>query len=278
MIFKSTNPKNMKTKLLIFLSIFSVSFLKAQENGNITGKYYITNIDIVVNAYNLLDTTIVENSKYIAKKGTKFTAYEIKKGNQLLIKFWDYTDSRQSEPKNNNEAVYNYISEGTNGYYFIMNLEDFNKKTSEFNGKNHSFTWGFSTIPIKLRFKNENAPFQYETGFSLGVNAGYEFQFQSKTKQSLGLLVGVGISTVNITPETVNNYIDKSTTTGAFTPSLGIVYSFESFQVGLFSGLDIIPGELGQNWDYRNKPWLGVGLGFTIFQKNKTDKNTEQSQ
>lgn len=91
-----------------------------------------------------------------------------------------------------------------------MNLDDFNKKTSEFNGKNHSFIWGFSTLPIKLRFKNGNAPFQYETGFSLGVNAGYEFQFQSRNKQSIGLLLGVGLSAVNITPETVNNYINST--------------------------------------------------------------------
>jgi len=112
----------------------------------------------------------------------------------------------------------------------------------------------------------------------LGVNAGYEFQFPSVSKQSLGVLLGVGISAVNITPETVNNYIDKNITTGAFTPSLGLVYSYESFQVGLFSGLDIIPGELGQNWDYKNKPWLGVGLGFTIFQKNKIDNSSEQKQ
>lgn len=268
----------MKTKLFTMLSVIMLTFANGQENGNITGKYYITNIDIVVNEYNVFNSTKDENAKYIAKSGTKFTAYEILENNQLLIKFWSYNRTIQSESKNNIEILYNYISEETNGKYFIINLDDFNKKTNEYNGTNYSFTWGFSTIPIKLRFKNDYASFQYETGFSLGINAGYEIQFQSRTKQSLGLLLGIGISTVNITPETVNNYIDKNTTTGAFTPSLGLVYAYESFQVGLFSGLDIIPGELGQNWDYKNKPWLGVGLGFTIFQKNKTDKTTDQSQ
>lgn len=264
----------MKTKFIILISLISFLSAKGQNKDNITGKFYITNIDIAVSELNILDSTIVTNSKYIARSGTKFTAYEIKKNNLLLIKFWKYKDS----VKTNNNELYSYISEETNNRYFIMNLDDFNKKTSEFNGKNHSFIWGFSTLPIKLRFKNGNAPFQYETGFSLGVNAGYEFQFQSRNKQSIGLLLGVGLSAVNITPETVNNYINKSITTGAFTPSLGLVYTYESFQIGMFTGLDIIPGELGQNWDYKNKPWLGVGIGFTIFQKNKTDITTDQSQ
>lgn len=268
----------MKTKLFTLLSFIILTFANAQESSNITGKYYITNVDFVVDEYNILDARKLDNAKYIARSGTKFTAFEILENNKLLIKFWHYNNSTQSEPKNSIENLYNYISEETNGKYFIINLDDFNKKTNEFNGTNYNFTWGFSTLPIKLRLKNNNAPFQYETGFSLGVNAGYEIQFQSRTKQSLGLLLGIGISTVNITPETVNNYIDKNTTTGAFTPSLGLVYSYESFQVGLFSGLDIIPGDLGQNWDYNNKPWLGVGLGFTIFQKNKTDNANKQKQ
>jgi hypothetical protein len=269
----------MKTKFIILVSLISFLSAKGQDNDNITGKFYITNIDVVVSELNILNPTIVTDSKYIARRGTKFTAYEIKENNLLVIKFWKYENDVQSTLKtNDNNELYNYISKETNDRYFIMNLHDFNKKTSEFNGTNHSFIWGFSTLPIKLRFKNDNAPFQYETGFSLGVNAGYEFQFQSKNKQSIGFLLGVGISAVNITPETVNDYIDKSITTGAFTPSLALVYTYESFQIGVFTGLDIIPGELGQNWDYKNKPWLGLGLGFTIFQKNKTDTTTEQSQ
>jgi hypothetical protein len=266
-----------KIILIIFVILFNLDAI-AQESGNITGKFYITNIDIVVKEYNFLEPEKELNTKFVAKKGTKFTAYEIIKENQLVIKFWDFKGKTQKQQKSNENKNTQLISEDTNDKYFIISLDDFNKKTSEYNGYNQNFTWGFSTIPIKLRFKNSNAPFQYETGFSLGVNAGYEFQFPSVSKQSLGVLLGVGISAVNITPETVNNYIDKNITTGAFTPSLGLVYSYESFQVGLFSGLDIIPGELGQNWDYKNKPWLGVGLGFTIFQKNKIDNSSEQEQ
>jgi hypothetical protein len=266
----------MKSQILTFILIlFSVKAF-SQEQGNITGKFYITNIDIVVEEFNLTknETTI---NKFIAKKSTKFTAYEIK-NNKLLVKFWNYSGNNQSQPKESIIEGYKYISNETNDKYFLIDLADFNNKTSEYYGSNHSFVWGFSLLPIKLRFGDANRPFNYETGFSLGTNAGYEYQIKSRVKQSVGLLFGIGISTVGITPETVNNYIDKTTTVGALTPSLGLVYSYENFQIGVFSGYDIIPGELGKNWQYRNSPWLGLGLGFTIFQRNKTANSSNQTQ
>ena len=117
-----------------------------------------------------------------------------------------------------------------------------------------------------------------KTDLFSGINAGYEYQFRSRAKQSIGILLGIGVSTISITPESVNNYVTESNTAGAFTPSLGVVYSFESFQIGLFSGYDIIPGPIGENWVYKNSPWLGLGLGFTIFQKNKTSSTSTQTQ
>ena len=270
----------MKNEIITLIVIlFSVTVF-CQEQGNITGKFYITDIDIVVEEFNLIKN-IGTSVKFVANKNTKYTAYEIK-DNKLLIKFWKYTGNEQSETVAKNtdggNENYKYISEETNNRYFIMDLVDFNNKTTEYFGTNHSFVWGFSLLPIKLRFSDENRPFNYETGFSLGTNAGYEYQIPGRSKKSLGVLIGVGISTVALTPETVNDYIDKDITVGAFTPSLGLIFSYENFQIGVFSGYDIIPGELGRNWQYSNSPWLGLGLGFTIFQKNKTANSTDQEQ
>jgi hypothetical protein len=232
-------------------------------------------MDIVVQEFSLINNDTI-NKKFIARKNTKFTAYE-SKNNKLLVKFWNYKNSTEQNVEANNNGG-KYISNETNDKYFLIDLADFNNKTSEYYGDKNSFVWGFSLLPIKLRFGGANRPFNYETGFSLGTSAGYEYQFKSRVKQSIGVLFGIGISTVGITPETVNNYIDKPTTVGAFTPSLGFVYSYENFQIGVFSGYDKIPGELGKNWQYRDSPWLGLGLGFTIFQKNKSADSKIQTQ
>jgi len=273
------NLKFLFASALAVVTLFSY----AQEKGNITGKFYILDVDVVVREFDLIqDAFNGEDLSFIAKSGTKFTAYEFKEDNRLLVKFWNFkteSSGEQEQPRIESMTSYQYISKATDGGYFLMDLEDFNKKASEYYGFQHGVTWGFSTLPIKLRFGGDDRQFQYATGFSLGVNAGYEWQFKSRVKQSLGLLMGIGISTVAIDPETVtDDYIDKSSTTGAFTPSLGLVYSFENFQIGLFSGIDYIPGEMGDKWVYKNQPWLGLGLGFTIFQKNKTESGESQSQ
>ena len=166
---------------------------------------------------------------------------------------------------------YHYISKETNGKYFLMEIEDFNKKVSPYNGYYNSFVWGFTTLPIKVRFKNRNRPFHYANSFSLGVNAGFEHGFRGRKEQAIGGIIGVGGSTVQIEATDVSeNYELTSSTSGAFTLSAGLVYSYEQFQIGCFLGTDLIPGDLGKNWLYQGKPWLGLGLGFTIFQKNKT--------
>lgn len=212
-----------------------------------TTKDTIYRATTILNADSLPNGSVRE-AKYIVNAGTKFTAYELRDGSKLLVKFWKYTTRPSPKPESTGKGpIYQYISKETNGNYFLMDLEDFNKKTSEFHGKKHSLAWGFSTIPIKLRFGGGDRTFQYNTGFSLGMNVGYERQFQSRLKQSIGLLLGAGISTVGVDPESVNNYIDKSATVGAFTPSLGLVYTLESFQVGVFTGIDYIQGEMGKN-------------------------------
>lgn len=316
-------------KILSLLgAILVMTSLHAQVQGNITGKYYETNVDLKVLRYNILHETVDSSQAFIAKSRTKFTAYETI-GDKILIKFWRFSnDSINKKSKNEHVSLSNsytspppnwtkydttidnnvlvgssmnqhaphsktshlankevpkkykdfYISYATNGEYFLMDIKDFNNKTSEFFGESHSFAWGFSTLPIKLRFGGKNKNFDYGTGFSLGINAGYEYQIKSRTRQSIGLLLGAGISTVQVTPETTNNSINKSTTTGAFVPTISIIYSYTNFQIGTFVGIDYIPGEIGKNWAYKNSPWLGLGLGFTIFQKNKSDISSKQQQ
>lgn len=268
----------MRTILLALFALMLSSVVWGQVDGNITGKYYITNIDIPVKQNDITskDTTSVVNYLHIAKAGTKFTAYEVKKG-MLLVKFWKFNEQGKQKSQTestliySNNGGYHYVSKETDSNYFLMEMEDFNGKVSPYNGYYNSFVWGFTTLPLKVRFKSKNRPFHYANSFSLGVNAGYEHGFRGRKEQAIGAIVGVGGSTVQIESTDVSeNYELSSSTSGAFTLSAGVVYSYEQFQIGCFLGTDLIPGELGKHWLYQGKPWLGLGLGFTIFQKNKT--------
>lgn len=290
-------------KLLLLLGIVSMSSIAwSQEAGNITGKYYITNVDIRLKEYSLMKDTVTDNV-YIAKKNLKFTTYETKDDN-VLIKFWNFKnevihpqiseyeiilksmkDVKDLYDRDGNKLKFDvfdsiteliksestkYISEETDGKYFLIDIKDFNQKVSEYYGKGYSFVWGFSIIPIKIRQKTSSSNFKFNTGFSLGVNAGVERSIASRKKQSIASVFGIGISTVEVEPFEVNNLISENSNEKAFTPSFGLIYTYENFQIGFFSGIDYLSGEMGSNWRYKNRPWFGFGLGFTIFQKNKT--------
>lgn len=258
---------------LVLLAVVNLSY--SQEQNNITGNFYVTNIDIPVIQFDLLENKIIPGSKAIARANTKFTAYKIH-DSSLVVKFWNFGEIKptdnQSQPFTK-AGVTSYISEESDGKYFLMSLDDFNKMTTSYFGSKHSVVWGFSTIPIKLRFENENADFNFETGFTLGVNAGYEYSFRGRKEQALAGLIGFGVSTVQLFTSG-----EEPSTSGAFTPSLGILYSYDVFQIGLFTGIDVLGGTAGKSWGYNKKPWIGIGMGFTIFQKNKSNSDLNQIQ
>lgn len=265
-------------KKIFFVVLISFCFTgvtNAQEQNNITGNFYVTNIDIPVFQFDFVKGKAMGQNTAIARRNTKFTAYKIEK-DKLVVKFWDYSDSLpdegQYQPLAEDQGTL-YISQKTNGKYFLMEMEDFNKMTAPYFGSKHSVVWGFSTIPIKLRFKNESSDFDFETGFTLGVNAGYEYSFRSRKEQAIAFLTGFGVSTVE-----VSHLEGEPSTSGAFTPSLGVLYAYENFQVGLFLGKDFIGGSGGDSWGYNGKTWLGIGMGFTIFQQNKTNTDSKNNQ
>lgn len=283
----------MRAKILLLFLLVLAGMAFGQEGKNITGKYYITNVDVPVYEIDFFEEGKdgkAFDEKLIAELDTKFTVIEILDNNTVKIKFWKYSkqgDPNQTQPNVKSDTIFSpdgyKIIDSINSAnkYFAIKIKDLDEKTQEYFGSGKSFTYGISLIPFKLRFGgNNNKTFQYGEGFSLGLNAGMEFNIRSRKQQSVSVLAGIAGSTVNIDSESTNNYIegDKVTTSGAFTPSLGIVYAYERFQIGIFTGWDIIGGELGKNWIYNKKAWLGLGLGFMIFQKNKTDSTSKQEQ
>lgn len=68
------------------------------------------------------------------------------------------------------------------------------------------------------------------------------------------------------------------TNASAISPTTGLVVHFKKSGLQLITtiGLDFIAGELGRKWVYRNQPWLGIGVGFSIFKFG--DKGTVSEQ
>ncbi len=67
-----------------------------------------------------------------------------------------------------------------------------------------------------------------------------------------------------------NGKVRNRQETLAFTPSLGVMLEFGNAQVGVFTDIDMLSGSnpIFDSYIYRNKPWISVGLGYSIFTAN----------
>lgn len=131
------------------------------------------------------------------------------------------------------------------------------------------FIFGLTTLPIKMRFGNpevENGKqkryFDFAGEISLGISTGW--RRRTDPINSFSVLTGIAITSVPIDSFTSKGLFTSPTNVSALTWHLGILYQHKVFQIGLFSGIDYLKGELGKRWVYRHQPWLGIGLGIAI--------------
>lgn len=167
--------------------------------------------------------------------------------------------------------------------FFILPLTDFNKSIMKF--AKAPFAVGVLVIPIKMRFGNgdqdiaENRRyFTFESAVSVGLSIGINIKLDSSkftAKNHLAILTGVSLSSVPVDSFTTKGYLSSSTNSASITWHVGVLYQVDNFQIGLFAGMDFLAGELGRQWKYRNKPWFGLGLGYSMFKAKRTTDTQE---
>lgn len=273
----------MKSILLFAIANFFAHSLLSQTQA-ITGNSFITTLDNMV-AYGVKKDGKVDKTKsFKIPKGTKFNANGFDDDNNVKITFWNYTVSSKS-PKSSLAAGYSfdyssgkeYIASWANDKDFIMDLKDFNSGAKLYYGKRNDFTWGVMTLPIKARFGNKKDRFfDVEENLNLGFTFGLRHQIQGKKEQAINYLAGISIARVRTDSISLkNNYpAPQSSIAPALMISGGVLYQYETFQVGLFLGVDNVMGELGRNWKFQGKPWLGFAIGVSLFSRNGNQTGT----
>ncbi|MFK7799322.1 MAG: hypothetical protein AB8E82_17865 [Aureispira sp.] len=160
--------------------------------------------------------------------------------------------------------------------YFFIPFKDFDticeKKITK-----HSFTVGIPTIPAKLRFGNGGTGedpryFRFEGNLSLGLSGGYKYSFGKNNKYAINGLFGFTIAAVAVDSMTTKGLVNSNTSVASFSPHLGLVFDVNSFQFGLYTGIDFLYGKPNKHWVYRNQVWLGIGIGYSLFNTEREKK------
>jgi hypothetical protein len=203
----------------------------------------------------------------------KFTLLD-EKDDYVIIKFWRWTNAILIAKYNENNGL---------PIYFRMSKQDLLTKTRKTfrvwfrEGASH-ITAGTLIIPVKLRFNK----FDFSKDITLGPFVGWRTRLHKSSQSFISIGFNVGITSVTLNegnavkednPNNPNNpKIEKNVDLAAFTWSYGAILEFNKVQIGVFSGYDNISENSGYKWNYQNKPWLSIGLGYSILSRNGNSK------
>jgi hypothetical protein len=144
-----------------------------------------------------------------------------------------------------------------------------------------SFALNTLTIPIKYRFKGRTKVVRKDVTASVSgvLHGGITWGWTSFTHRqgtvnesndwnlTLGPVLGVSVVNLNKTNTFGNVFVDSETANkGLVSTGLGFTFTFNKFGGGLFYGWDYAIGEFSDNWFYNKRPWLGLGVGFSLFK------------
>lgn len=177
-----------------------------------------------------------------------------------------------------NKAAGVIIRPAASYIYFLLPMADFELKT-EVIIPTCGFTLGTMVLPIKMRFgSNEKVDGVYNKDFLIAndVSLGFNFGLKYRLSQNLYIngLLGVGISTILVDSSTTKGYFKSATNTSGLSTHAGLLFEIENFQIGVFGGFDFLTGAVQKSWIYSGDPWMGIGIGYSLFKK----KNTSDSQ
>ncbi len=210
-----------------------------------------------------LDTILLRTPKY-NYNCKSLRANIVPQGERLLVYFW--------ENGKLNDSLKIFLSENS----FSIPLES-NKNLSVFTD---SFHLGAMTLPIKIYLNRRDEDVKggmVETGINVGVYAGYKFGWKKYVKLkhednyriytkafSINLILGASKITVD-DKNSVGYSQTKKEDLPAFITGLSMGLHYRDFSFLLASGFDILLSSGGDNWNYKDKPWLGIGFGYKIF-------------
>lgn len=135
--------------------------------------------------------------------------------------------------------------------------------------------WSLSALAVPLKVRFGDGRQQYVSGANLGALLGHTWgktnflhrkgvgNQQFDTKLTFGGFLGADKLEYSF-----NSPDDKEVKvqTASLSTGVGLVFSYEGFTFGLTGGVDFALGENSSQWTYQGRPWLGAGIGYSLFK------------
>jgi hypothetical protein len=158
-----------------------------------------------------------------------------------------------------------------------INFNRFAVLKKDFDDKPERVSIGIITLPFKARFQEQNLGFDTEFNF----NSTVSFRVGRVLGTSFNLQLGAGIGTVGLNKSNTKYLGDgeiQSQDVSTLTVLTGVMLEYEKIQVGLYLGWDHINNQKVFNWESNGDAWIGFGVGFSVFEVDLGNKQTNSNK
>lgn len=191
-------------------------------------------------------------------------------GEYVIIRFWEWRDP-DTTLLNKYSVV--AMNQAAGQEFYLLSQSDFDYKTQARYSLRPDFTMGTVLIPLKLRSK----PFTFSPSITLGPAAGARFRLSPYTTHNFFNILGsFGITHLPLDSIQTQGVINQTSDRAAVTLSLGSVFEFSNAQIGIFIGWDYVSDNELLRWRYQGKPWLSIGLGYSILSRGSNNTTVKE--
>lgn len=255
------------------------------------GLFYQLKQNYVLQECDITGSSTGFSNNVAAPAGSKFTVKKSMDDNFYIIKFWDWNLSKNEKDSvrnlktiaftNQNQGNIDEALLGNKNFtalekalhynfyigqdrtlktrYFLLPKADLDLFADKLLDKCTAIG-GIATLPFKWRPQDG----AFTKDLSITGLAGFKHNCSANVAYSV--LLGIGVTSV--TADSSNSKSPSSSDLAAITISLGGVFQYKGLQIGIFTGIDKISNNRTTNWKYQGKPWIGIGVGFSIFSDN----------
>lgn len=182
-----------------------------------------------------------------------------------------------------------YMANGKLGYALVDKYD--RDVTYELEIKNRAIFTSFDngieysplTIPLKVRYGFTKNSIQVKDEFLADANLGAFMgirikKFTTRKEQNkllnlteTALRIGPFVSLATVSLNKNNTTVgtnpiigDNTQSLGTFSYGLGVIINIKNLNIGVFQGWESGFGSEAKNWNFNNKPFLGIGLGYSL--------------
>lgn len=247
--------------LMLFTTAHTVS---AQDPDFAPGRAYELTVEVPLRQVTLDGQTIKLNVQP-PRLPARYSVVDVRK-DSTIVRFWDWV----GEP--DLQAMYVVDPEGPK--FFAIATSALAQRSTRIHSRAPTFTAGVVLIPVKMRF----GEFDFSKDVTLGPSAGMRLRTSNYNDWYASAMISFGITSVSVDSASSNGSVKEPLNLSAVTPALGLVLDFDGFQLGAFTGIDLISNNSRFNWTYHGQPWLSIGLGYSILSRSGTARTSEGDQ